>query len=81
MARIFGLLLMLAAIYCGLKIYLGELDRASSDVAVAEAGAAAEPEREPIPGRAAPSAVTSRVRERVTDAIAEGARRHTGDSE
>jgi hypothetical protein len=86
MARIAGLLLMLVAIYYGAKIYMGELDRASSDVAVQEASANAESEldpgeRPPGGGRAAPSAVTSRVRERVTDAITEGARRHTGEGE
>jgi len=81
MARIFGLLLMLAAIYLGLKVYLGELERASSDVAVEEAAADLEPEAESVPERAAPSAITSRVRERVTDAVAEGARRHSAESE
>ncbi|HEU4430214.1 MAG TPA: hypothetical protein VFT98_15750 [Myxococcota bacterium] len=81
MARVFGLLLMILGIYCGLKIYLGELDRASRDVAVEEAAAAMEPESESVPGRGAPSAVTSRVRERVTDAVAEGARRHSGEAE
>ncbi len=50
-----------------------------TDAASAEA-AAAQPQRaHRAAGQAAPSAITSRVRERVNGAIAEGARRHGGE--
>jgi len=82
MARIVGLLLMLVAIYCGVKIYVGEVDRASSDIAIQEAAGEEETApRQRASGRAAPTAITSRVRERVTNAVAEGARRHSGETE
>jgi hypothetical protein len=89
MARVFGLLLMIAGIWLGLTIYtegtehtLGRL-WGSGDEQAAEEGdlesAAPERDRPRNAGQAAPSAITSRVRERVTNAVAEGARRHGGE--
>ncbi len=90
MARLIGLLLMIAGIFLGISIYTEGTERTfagllGSDGAEpqveeeARAGVAPEGERPRPSGRAAPSAITSRVRERVTDAISEGTRRHGGE--
>jgi hypothetical protein len=90
MARLVGLLLLIAGIWLGISIYTEGTERTlgrlleSEDALPApeeEAFESVAPERQRASsgGRAAPSAVTSRVRERVTGAIAEGARRHGGE--
>jgi hypothetical protein len=88
LARIFGLLLIVAGIYLGVTVYQEGVDGAFGGVfarsgasAPAEAGgdsgdAAPAPRR---PGTVSPGAVTQRVRERVTRAVQEGARRRAGE--
>ncbi len=90
MKRLVGWLLMIAGIWLGLSIYGKGVDRTlagllgsepAAPTIEAEAQESATPNRERAAGsgRAAPSAITSRVRERVNGAIAEGTRRHGGD--
>jgi hypothetical protein len=92
MARLVGLVLLVLGIFLGVSLYTKgaqeTLSRAvGDDDALEETAAFADPEdgaeeAEAPPrqaGRAAPSAITSRVRERVSGAIADGARRHGGE--
>jgi hypothetical protein len=89
MARLVGFILLVVGVWLGASIYtrgsqrvLGDLLGWESETPSSEEAAAgsALPERdEPAPGQAAPTAITSRVRERVTNAVAEGARRHGGE--
>jgi hypothetical protein len=78
MARIFGIVLILLAIYYGLSIYNG--DDGSGAAAPAEAAdTAQDPQSAQPSGQAAPTAVTSRVRDRVNAAVAEGYHHSTGE--
>jgi hypothetical protein len=78
MARIVGIVLMLLGIWYGLSVYQGEAaGDATAAASAEEAASAAEPTS--ASGQATPSAVTSRVRERVNAAIAEGYERHTSE--
>ena len=79
MARIVGIVLMLAAIWYGVSVYNGEMAEAPAEPTVTGTSERAFGEPPPATGRAAPTAVTSRVRERVSSAVAEGTSRHTGE--
>jgi hypothetical protein len=90
MARLIGFILLVVGVWLGASIYtkgsqqvLGELLGGESETPSSQqtASDSAPPERDasPAPGQAAPTAITSRVRERVTNAVAEGARRHGGE--
>jgi len=91
MARLVGFILLVVGVWLGASIYTGGSQRVLGDLLgwVSETrssddaeGFSALPERDatqaPV-GQAAPTAITSRVRERVTNAVAEGARRHGGE--
>ena len=80
MARLIALVLMIVGIYLGVSIYARGANEAVPDAAAIEDGSGVQAQSEPwTPGEAAPSAITSRVRERVTSAIEDGARRHSGE--
>ncbi len=77
MARVFALVLMLIGIYLGVVIYTG-----GAEPAAPAEGEVVREEAAPSGssgGPASPTAVTSRVRERVTGYVEDGARRHTGE--
>lgn len=93
MARLVGFVLLVLGVYLGASIatqgvdatlapLLGREDAAAAagaDETAAEATAPPTQRARRPAGQAAPSAITSRVRERVTGAIAEGTRRHGGE--
>ena len=83
MAKIFGAILMLAAIWYAATVFGGD---AARDASTAEAGySTASPAHgsdlgdDERSGQASPTAVTSRVRDRVNAAVAEGSQRHTSE--
>jgi hypothetical protein len=97
MAKLFGLLLIAAAVYVGLTLHeqgrkraFGGIFAASSapapipvplstepdDPGAADRAADARIAREASPGAVRAGAITSRVRERVTDAMEQGASRN-----
>ena len=78
MARLIGLVLMILGIYLGVSSYTGGADDGSADDAATAADGWASSDVDDR-GQAAPRAVTSRVRDRVTSAVEEGARRHSGE--
>jgi hypothetical protein len=89
MARLVGFILLVLGVWLGASIYSEGTDRVLDDLLgregetpssdeAARDSALREREAPRTPGQAAPTAITSRVRERVTDAVAEGARRHGG---
>jgi hypothetical protein len=80
MARLVGFILMLVAIYLGVVVYTEGTDRAfgglfasaeEAPVEAEEGPAATAIEDERAPGTPAPSAITSRVRDRVQSAVDE----------
>jgi len=89
MARLIGLVLMILGIYLGVSIYTDGTDAllgrlSGSEEAASRDSVAAEALDDPaaseqLSGRAAPSAITSRVRDRVTSALEEGAHRDSGE--
>jgi hypothetical protein len=90
MARLVGFILLVLGVWLGASIYTEGSQRVLGDLLGWESetpssqdagGVSALPERgaPQAPGQAAPTAITSRVRERVTSAVAEGARRHGGE--
>ena len=83
MQRVFGLLLILAAIYLGVTIYTKDAERAQPALAGSENAenerAAPEPESARAPGTASPSAITSRVRDRVQGLVDERSDRIDGN--
>jgi hypothetical protein len=90
MARLVGFILLVVGVWLGASIYAEGSDSVLADLlswggeapgSEQTVGDAALPEREPprAPGQAAPTAITSRVRERVSNAVVEGARRHGGE--
>jgi hypothetical protein len=90
MARLVGFILLVVGVWLGASIYADGSERVLGDLLGWESetpsspessGDSALPERDapPASGQAAPTAITSRVRDRVTNAVAEGARRHGGE--
>ena len=80
MGKVFGLILMVVAIYIGLTYYTAGMEEASPEepVAIAEQPArAAAPSGNASSSRRPP--ITQRVRTRVQSAVDDGARRHGGD--
>ncbi len=89
MGRVFGLLLIVLGIYLGVTVYEKGVDAAFGGVfarsrpetapGAATDAAGDAPTSARRPGTVSPGAVTQRVRQRVTGAIQEGARRHSGE--
>jgi hypothetical protein len=89
MGRLFGLLLIVLGIYLGITVYEKGVDavfggvfagsRASAPPALDSDGAGAPAPTARRPGTVSPSAITQRVRQRVTEDIQQGARRHSGE--
>jgi hypothetical protein len=84
MARIFGIVLVLLAIWYGVSTYLGATQsQAAAAAATAENPAASDPaasaSADQPSGAAAPTAITSRVRDRVTAAMEQGYHRDTDE--
>jgi hypothetical protein len=90
MARLVGFILLVVGVWLGASIYsegsesvlggrLGWKSETPSSEETASDSALTEREMPRAPGQAAPTAVTSRVRERVTAAVAEGTSRHGGE--
>ena len=89
MGKVFGLILMVVAIYVGLTYYTEGMDEATPGEpaaianeparAAAPSGNASSSRRPSIAGSRRPP-ITQRVRTRVQSAVDEGARRHAGDN-
>jgi hypothetical protein len=89
LARIFGLLLIVLGIYLGLTVYEQGVDgalgglfargRASEAPAASPVADDAAPAESRRAGSPSPGAITQRVRQRVTEAVQQGARRHSGE--
>jgi hypothetical protein len=80
MAKIFGAVLMLAAIWYAATVFNGDASRdADATAETAYPQDATSPSSADAADGAASGAVTSRVRERAGSAVAEGYLRHTGE--